>query len=371
MEYQYKTVVIGAGPAGSACAISMQKAGESLCLIDRAVFPRSKTCAGLVTAKTYRLIRSLFTESLSDDLFCDAVSVVRLFRKTKELASADLERPVRLVNRIDFDNALVEEYKRLGGVMFEGEKHTAIDYERRLVTLSNGDTIRYQTLMFADGSLSMAHKLLDFDKSKLAFGVEAYVPADRLRVNSIDLYFDYLPDGYAWVFPHGDTVCIGLANQFSPRTDYLKTLNTFLDDLSVDARDTKIIGAFLPYGYAVPQDRLPDNVMLLGDAGGFTDPISGDGLYMALQTGIYAAQAALSDDPKQAYLKSVQELTQIVTDGKKVQKTFYSPAIQKLFYHKAKGKSRLVSYFFENMVEEYRYDYRDIYKMYRDYKKKK
>ena len=57
MNYKYEAVVIGAGPAGAACGITLQQKGVKHCLVDKSVFPRSKTCAGLVTGKTFRLIR--------------------------------------------------------------------------------------------------------------------------------------------------------------------------------------------------------------------------------------------------------------------------------------------------------------------------
>ena len=225
-------------------------------------------------------------------------------------------------------------------------------------------------LLFADGALSMAHHLLQTDKRDLAFGIEAYIPCDQLDTDSVDLYFGYLDSGYAWVFPHGKTVCVGLADLYDRKTDYRSLIKPFLSDLDVDLKGCTYIGAYLPYGTVIPQDGLADNLMLLGDAGGFTDPISGEGLYMALQSGAYAAKALQSsDDPKKAYLDNMSRLIRTVKDGKKVQRTFYSPPIHKMFLKKVEGKSKLVSFFFEQMVEEYRYDYREMRRLYGDYKK--
>lgn len=369
-EKTYDIVIIGAGPAGMGCAIPLQKHHASVCVIDKAVFPRNKTCAGLVTGKTYRLIEKLFDGREIDDLFCFTSDSVRLFHRTELLVDAPLEHSVRLVDRVDFDNALVEEYKRLGGEILEGEVGVRIDYPQKRIILKNGDTIGCEYLLFADGALSMAHHLLHVDKRDLAFGIEAYIPSDRLSTDSIDLYFGYLNKGYAWVFPHGKTVCVGAADLYDRKTDYRRLLETFLADLGVDAEGMELKGAYLPYGTIIPQDDLADNIMLLGDAGGFTDPISGEGLYMALQSGAYAAKALLtSNEQKEAYLDYMDKLSRTVKDGKRVQKTFYSPPVHKMFLKKVAGKSRLVSYFFEQMVEEYRCDYRDIRKLYNDYKK--
>ena len=368
MTFQYDAVIIGAGPAGAACALTLQKRGANCCLIDKAVFPRHKTCAGLVTAKTMQLIRSLYPEDKVESLFCDSTSQIKLYRKTEELVKADLKKPVHLVDRTHFDNALVEEYKRIGGVMREGERGYQINYADNCITLSNGDVLSYDYLIFADGALSNAHKQLNIDRRKLAFGIETYVPADLMKVNSVDLYFDYLKTGYVWAFPHGDTVCVGAADQYNPKTDYKKLFSSILTDFGIRQVKLKYHGAFLPYGYVIPQDDLPDNTMLIGDAGGFTDPISGEGLYMAMKTGVTAAESLNTSAPKQTYLNAVQPLVSIIKEGTKARDTFYSPLVHKLFFRKVKGNKKAVAFFFENMVEDYRYDYSGMPQLLRDYK---
>ena len=151
--------------------------------------------------------------------------------------------------------------------------------------------------------------------------------------------------------------------------NYREVFDNIIADMGYDPAGAKYIGAFLPYGLVMPQEDLPDNVILIGDAGGFTDPISGEGLYMAMRTGILAAKAVLTPDPKKNYLDSVQPLMRIIKDGKKVQKTFYAPAVQKIFYRKVKDNKKAVSFFFEHQVENYGYEYRRMNQLYRDYKK--
>ena len=368
MEYRCDSVIIGAGPAGLACAITMQKARQPHCVIERATFPRNKTCAGLVTDKTYRLIRELFDGDLPADLFCDSTDEIRLFHRKELLTAAKAERPVRLVNRSHFDNALADRYKALGGTLYEGETHIGIDYENRRITLKSGDAVCYKRLLFADGALSMAHHLIRTKKSDLAFGVEAYIPAELADVHSVDLFFGYLKDGYGWAFPHGDMLCVGVADHWRKSTDYRAILAHLLTDMGVDTKGIKYIGAYLPYGRSINQRELPSNVMFLGDAAGLTDPISGEGLYMSMQSGVTAAQAVNADDPKERYLDGIAPLIDIVNSGRKIQRAFYSPALHRVFLHKVKDNPLAVSFFFENMVENYRYTYSDAKHLYRDYK---
>ena len=98
MDQHFDTVIIGAGPAGMGCGITLQKDHHNVCVIDKAVFPRNKTCAGLVTGKTYRLIKELFDGEEFDSLFCCTADTVKLYRKTELLASAPIKNSARLVN---------------------------------------------------------------------------------------------------------------------------------------------------------------------------------------------------------------------------------------------------------------------------------
>lgn len=368
MERFYDTVIIGAGPAGSACGITLQKSGAKNCVIDKAVFPRHKTCAGLVTGKTLKLINELLSERDNSALFCDEAQKVRLFRKTKLLAEGDIKNPVHITKRTVFDNALAEEYINLGGTLLQGKKIVSVDEKNNRVTLSDGTAINYKTLVYADGALSLSRKLPKADKPKLAFGIEVFVSKEVFFTECVDLYFDYLKDGYVWVFPHGDTVCIGAGGDFVRDKDYKKMLRGVLKDMGIDTDGLKYHGAFLPYGDLPSQKKLPDNILLIGDAGGFADPISGEGLYMALQTGIYAAKAVMTADPKKRYLESVQSLQRIVKDGRHAQKLFYSPLVYKNVMKKLNGNGKIVSFYFDNMVEEYRYEYRDLGKLRKDYR---
>ncbi len=368
MNHSFDTVIIGAGPAGMGCAIILQKNDHKVCVIDKAVFPRNKTCAGLVTGKTFKLINMLFDNEEVDGLFCYTSSFIKLYRGNQLLVEAPIKNSARLVDRIDFDNSLVEKYKSLGGRILEGERNISVDYDQNRVVLSNGDIIGYNHIVFADGALSISHKLLKVDKRKLAFGIEAYVPSEQFDTSSVDIYFDCIEDGYLWAFPHGKTVCVGAANMYNKSTDYKKTVSDFLRSNGVDPEKQRYVGAFLPYGYVVNQEKLPDNAILAGDAGGFTDPISGEGLYMALRTGMLAADALSSSEPKKAYLKSIQPVMSIVKNGKKAQKLFFNSGVQKTFLKKVQDKRDLVAYFYDNMVDEYRYDYRSVGKMYSDYK---
>ena len=222
----------------------MLQKGLSVCLIDKAVFPRPKTCAGLVTEKTYRLVRALFGEQDPDGLFCDTVSEITLFGKTAPLAHTGIGIPFRMADRTVFDNGLVERCRQLGGILLEGQLDYAIDYDRHVITLADGGVVWYDYLVFADGALSRAHRDFGLSRTPLAFCVETFVPSGAMETAGVEIHFGRMPLGYLWVFPHGDRVCVGLVNRFSKAFPYRKLLEDFLKEWGVDPAPPEGPGCF-------------------------------------------------------------------------------------------------------------------------------
>ena len=115
----------------------------------------------------------------------------------------------------------------------------------------------------------------------------------------------------------------------------------------------------------------------MGDAGGFVDPIYGEGLYFALATGLAAAEAVINVCRKKtvslekefACLSS--EYAKIVGRGARLQKIFYSGLVQKAFCAKVKGKNAFVGFYCDNQLARYNYSYNELFKLYADYKKNK
>ena len=121
-----------------ACAITLQKKNAKVLVIDKAVFPRHKTCGGLITKKTHLLIQELFEQRPEEleFLFRDSVTSVSLYDRTGFLVTAEVSDPMRFADRMVFDNALVQKYKELSGMILEGEKDYSIDRTNRAILLS-------------------------------------------------------------------------------------------------------------------------------------------------------------------------------------------------------------------------------------------
>ena len=373
MEYNVNTVVIGGGPAGMACAISLQKKGVSNCVIDKAVFPRNKTCAGLVTDKTYRLLKRLLSghREMIPQMFSRRIAETAIFDRDRLAAKAKNKVSFRLAYRKRFDYALVRAYKADGGVMLDGQKKYSIDYENSRITLQDGRIVRYQYLVFADGALSQAHKAFCVKPADMCFCVETFLPASELNTSALQIHFGYLSPGYVWLFPYKDQVSAGVGTTAEKAGECVEVLKTFLKDMGVDASAHPFRGAYVPFGGLADQSRTPENILLIGDAGGFADPIYAEGLYMALYSGMKAA-AAIADEeseslPKKAFLEGVRPLCKMIRSGRRLQKILYGEKGQRLFRKKIFGRDLFLQFYCDRQVSSYRYDHMDP-RLFLDYK---
>lgn len=111
-------------------------------------------------------------------------------------------------------------------------------------------------------------------------------------------------------------------------------LHAFLASLGLDGKSYEMKGAYLPYGKVVCQERGQDDVILIGDAAGYADPITGEGLYFALKSGTVAAETIASGakNLRKSYLHAMKQSVKTIRQGKLLQRIFYRPTMQKRFF---------------------------------------
>ena len=370
------TLVIGAGPAGISAAITLQKAGIPNIVIDKSSFPREKVCGGLVTNKTLKALMRLLNvrnPGRLKETFADHSDTVEIYDKNKRLTCSKVSKYLRFVKRNRFDFFLVKQYKSLGGTIYENEKNYQADFSKQEIRLTDGNIIYYDHLIVADGALSVSRTALGLPGQELSFCIEAYAP--KIQIKNPDrtkVYFGIIDNGYAWVFPSGEEVCIGLGGEYDKNISYIKILKDFLNQLSLNPDGCRIRGAFVPSGAITVQSSLPENVSVIGDAGGFVDPIYGEGLYFALSSGIAAAKSRISSPKsfKNKYLKMMAGHIKMISHGYRLKKIFFKKRIQEIFKKRIGGKDSFVSFYCDNQVSTYRYSYRALFRLYVDYKKR-
>lgn len=375
MDYHFNTLIIGGGPSGSSCGISLLNGGASCCIVDRYSFPRVKLCAGLFTGKSQECLKSVLGQDVYDDVMRKVLmakeDTFSLYKGMTSLVSCNLQKEenqplslrhtdcrIRLVNRPLLDEQLIKHYVSLGGMLVENDAVKDIDFEAKVATLTSGRTIRYEHLVAADGANSTTEHLLAkhdecfVKKGKSAMCIEINVDRSDLDVGGVNIYFDIVKGSYAWVFSKGEKVCIGLVKlPWQSDVDVNRTMLSFCEMLGVKNMDKyPLRGAMLPFGNILPMPVWKDSVFFVGDAAGLVEPLTGEGIYYALQSGQYAAESIIADSTEM-YLEKVAYLHALINKGRYYQSLLEKKFTSKLFFSHAHRHPHFISHFYLSQIE--------------------
>lgn len=279
-------LIVGAGPAGSVCAYLLVKAGVSCLLIDHATFPRDKICGGGLTPKCWKLL-----DELIPGIKYEYNSIRNIRLEVEGFPACPFETAVelRLVKRKEFDNMLVETYKSAGGEFMQGD---FLRYEEKpgsvIVTLKSGEQIACRYLIGADGATSGVRRQLMGRRDNGVLIMEQYVEKSPENALVVGMSPKIGMSGYFYRFPNSefDVVGYGDANM-SPGKFRL-----ILQQRNIP--ETKLRGCYI---YLKNDYPLNDRIILIGDAGGFANRVTCEGINSAFETAKAAADAVISGRP--------------------------------------------------------------------------
>lgn len=278
-------VIIGAGPAGTTCGFLLKKAAVDCVLIDHARFPREKICGGGLTPKAYHLLAKLMPDLRYE---YQPVRKMRLLIGTKVVSEIEPEEELRVVNRKDFDLALLQQYLAIGGELVQGA-FLRFDEQpdgRILVTLKSGQQYLCHHLIGADGANSRVRHQLIGDYRGNVLAMEQYVPKGSGILEG-SLSSQYCK-GYYYRFPGADHDVVGYVDKRLDRQIFKHILKT------IGVEETDIKGAYIPVEEV---ESGMNHVILIGDAGGFPNKVTYEGLYYAIVTGLNASRAVIENRP--------------------------------------------------------------------------
>jgi len=296
---QYDLIVVGGGPAGSACAITAVRLGAKVLLLEKDRFPRQKVCGEFVSPESLGLLRGLLKDGLlndglpQDDRFRSAPKILssRIFLDNKSL-TLPVSPPAQSIPRFDLDPALFHAALNNGVTTLED---VAVNEVRRrddlfhIVTAEK--TYSARAVVNATGRWS---RLTQFDvagKDKW-LGLKAHF-TESSPPQSVDLYF--FPGGYCGVTPVGENSVNACA---MVRSDVAHTLEeVFAKEPHLWQRSRAWQPLFAtvttsPLYFREPETEC-DGMLLAGDSAGFIDPFAGDGISLALQSGTLAAESII------------------------------------------------------------------------------
>ena len=289
---KYEAIIIGAGPAGTACGYLLASRGVKCVVVDRAVFPRDKICGGGLSPRCHRLLHEIFPDLRYE---YNPVNRIKLYINGRLRLDFETDEPLRITQRKLFDKQLLDEYLRIGGE-FVNDALTDIQEtaDGIVATLKSGRQLTGRYLVGADGANSRVRKYLAGPQEAKVLCVEKYMPRTDENVVVGCLSNDY-GIGYAYVFPNLEHNVVGYGNMDASKVNLDHVIEGMEKaGVKLSKSEARLKGAFIPMDSNYP---LHDRILLIGDAGGFPQRVTCEGIYFVLLTARNAARAILEGIP--------------------------------------------------------------------------
>jgi geranylgeranyl reductase family protein len=295
----YDVLITGAGPAGSATAIHLARGGLRVLLVDRARFPRDKPCGGGVTGRALKQAP------------CDITPVVERVVDTFELRlhhrssfrRTSPEPLILMTQRRRLDAFLAEQAAAAGADFRDDARVEEIRLGPKGITASvGGNEVSARVLVGADGANGVVAKAAGLGEGVVrGVALEGNVSwelLDRSRYETTAVVELGAPaGGYGWLFPKGDHANLGVGGWAREGPSLREHLARLARAHGVDPDALgEVRGHRLPMRKVGAATPARGNVLLVGDAAGLVDPLSGDGMYEAFTSARLAAEAILAED---------------------------------------------------------------------------
>jgi geranylgeranyl reductase family protein len=339
--------VVGGGPAGAWAAYTLARRGARVTIFDPS-HPREKPCGGGVTGRALALV----ADAIDGGRFPYSVIRSARFLDSRSGGEVTIElEPDRVganghaslivASRAVFDAALLEAARHAGArVACSRVTNVTVDANGVRIDTTDG-THRAGVVIGADGANSLVRRRVvrPFPRRQLSIATGFFAHGATSDEVVIELVAD--PAGYLWSFPRPDHLAIGMCAQadagISPAALRDQTRDwTGRLHLAEDAR-------LEPYAWPIPSldakafgalDLASERWALVGDAAGLVDPITREGIYFALRSGQWAAEAVADGRFPRDYTARIgDEIAPDLACAARFKAGFFRPAFMKLLVH--------------------------------------
>jgi geranylgeranyl reductase family protein len=361
-------VVVGGGPGGSTTAYHLAQAGLRVALLEKASYPREKVCGDGLTPRAVRQLIAMGIDTSAEAgwLRNRGLRIIgggmRLELDWPDLASYPdygLVRP-----RTDFDELLARQAQKAGAQLHEQANVVDVLRDERSgrvtgVRTKDGRAWTAPVVVAADGNSSPVSRALGRhkrDDRPMGVAVRRYYVSPRHDDDMLESWLelwdgDRLLPGYGWVFGMGDgtsNIGLGILNTSTSfrNVDYKDLLTRWLANMPAEWQFDEehatgpVRGSALPMGFN-RQPHYADGVLLVGDSGGMVNPMNGEGIAYAMESGLLAAEVivqalarpegALRERALAAYPVALrQQWGGYFTLGRAFVKAIGNPAVMKL-----------------------------------------
>lgn len=293
---QVDVVVVGAGPAGGMAACKLAQTGMTILIIEKEKLPRHKPCGGAMPTTAQNLFDWDISPYIQSRTFLQRS--YNNFSQPKD--TQNLRFPIIMVDRSQFDFHIIEKAIFLGHGNVRVWDRTAVThieetFDKVHLTLSNGERIRANYVIGADGAFGKTAQYLGLNNDRkygIAIDAEIEVKAEVFDREKHSATFNYfcIPAGYGWIFPKDGYLSCGIVGWKGK-----PSIKHYMKEFLQKSFPENSILSERWYGHIIPmytshKTLATRRTCLVGDAASLADGIIGEGIRFALRSGALAGE---------------------------------------------------------------------------------
>ena len=291
LSVNYDVIIVGAGPSGAILSYTLAQNGVNVLLLEKEKLPRYKACGGGINLRTARLIPFDISEVVENTIYGALVS-----HKSRSPVLRTYHKPLTyMVMRDRFDHLLAGQAQAAGTHIIDQCKVINIETKKDRVTVhTTADTYTANIIVGADGANSVVARSSGLARrGRRGMGIDCQLIVDDHSLAkwnaTVGIEFGGVYGGYSWIFPKRDCLSVGVGGP-DKYAKYMKSyLMHFIEKQRFGSYEIKrLSGHALPHGYDSTH-LTASRSLLVGDAAGFVDPLTGDGIYYSIKSALLAA----------------------------------------------------------------------------------
>jgi len=297
----YDVIIVGAGPSGATAAYYLANAGMKVLILEKYKLPRFKACGGGIFEK---VLASLPFDTSS--AITGRTTNITFYNNLKDPVHAKLDTPIIMLNRKKFDYLITEAAVRHGAELNDEIRVNNIEINQNNLTVSsNKGSFLTRFLIGADGAHSFIGKRTGIVKRRgIWTSLEAEVQGLKQNLETSFVGFGHLKTGYTWSFAKKDYYSVGIGGIGGKKLTV--EFRRWLDFLGCKD-NPRIVSHPIPQ-VVVGEKLQKGNILVVGDAAGLVDPLTGEGIRHAIKSAQIASEVIIEnkiDEYSRRILKNI------------------------------------------------------------------